>query len=185
MKTALLFLADGFEEVEALAPLDILRRADIFVKTVSIMERKQVHSAHKVTIEADVLWEELTEPDKRADVYILPGGMPGAENLSLHQGLQELLRQANHEGKIIAALCAAPMVLGKLQILQGKEAICYPGFESHLEGARLSERSVVRDGNIITGKGVGVAFPFGYEILRALTDEATVAGLEKQMIWSE
>lgn len=182
MKKVLLFLADGFEEVEALAPLDILRRGGVEVKTVSVTGKEMVESAHQVVVKADTLWENLSENEREADLYFLPGGMPGAQTLTNHAGLQELVQKANQDNKIIAAICAAPMALGKWGLLQGKEAICYPGFETHLNGARVSGESVVRDGNVITGKGVGVAFAFGYKLLEALTGEEEVEELKKKMV---
>ncbi|RRD93534.1 DJ-1/PfpI family protein [Clostridiales bacterium COT073_COT-073] len=184
MKKALLFLADGFEEVEALAPLDILRRAGINLLTVSVTGQKTVKSSHQVVIEADIRLEELSVEQAEADVYILPGGMPGSQTLADCQPLHNLLLQANANGKWIAAICAAPMVLGKLGLLAGKEAICYPGVESKLEGARISDQAVVKDSKVITAKGVGVAFDFGYAILKELADAETVEQLKAQMIYT-
>lgn len=185
MKKVLLFLADGFEEVEALAPLDILRRGGVEVKTVSVTGKEMVTSSHNVVVKADTLWENLSEEEKIADLYFLPGGMPGAQSLTDHSGLQELIKKANHEKRWIGAICAAPMALGKWDLLKGKEAICYPGFESHLVGAKIGKESVVKDDNIITGRGVGVAFSFGYQLLEVLTTKEEVEDLKKKMVVSE
>lgn len=183
MKKVLMFLADGFETVEALAPLDILRRAEIEVITVSVNGQKKVTSTHQVVVEADVILEELSDAQKNADAYILPGGMPGARTLADHQAVIGLINNAYADNKLVAAICAAPMLLGEQNLLNGKNAICFPGFESYLTGVKISEESVVRDGNIITGKGVGVAFEFGYAIVQALKDEAAVKELKQKMIF--
>lgn len=185
MKKALLFLADGFEEVEALAPLDILRRGEVEVLTVSVTGNKKVKGSHNIFVEADILMEDLSEEQVNADAYILPGGMPGAATLSEEPRVQELLLKGNQAGNLIAAICAAPMALGNLNLLNGKEAICYPSFEKHLKGAKISEKSVVKDGNVITAKGVGVAFPFGYMLLEYLVGKEKTEALKEQMIWKD
>ncbi len=184
-KKALVFLADGFEEVEALTPVDILRRGGVEVLLVSVSGRKMVESSHQIRLEADCLLEEMTDAQKEADVYILPGGMPGSTTLAEHKGVQALLLAAGQAGKLLAAICAAPMALGGWGLLQGKEAICYPGFEKFLTGAKISQQRVAKDGNIITGKGVGAGFPFGYAILGELMGEAAVKQLKEQMIWQD
>ncbi|MFV0390693.1 MAG: DJ-1 family glyoxalase III [Paludibacteraceae bacterium] len=166
MKNVFIFLADGFEEIEAIAPIDILRRAEIDVTTVSISADKTVEGAHGVKILADKIFSEVD--CSTSDLLLLPGGGVGTQNLSQHTGLHALLQKQHEEGKLVAAICAAPSVLGKLGILEGKEAICYPGFEDKLTGATLSGNTVVKDGNIITGKGPGVAVPFALKIVEAL-----------------
>lgn len=183
MKKALLFLADGVEEVEALAPLDILRRAGMETLMVSVQAREMITGSHGVRILADCLLDQLRPEDKEADAYILPGGMPGALTLAGHESLHGLLLEANRQGKLVAAICAAPMVLGKLGLLKAKEATCYPGLESELKGAKLSDQPVVLDGNILTAKGVGYAFDFGYGILKALTDAEEVKQLKAKMLY--
>ena len=184
-KTALVFLADGFEEVEALTPVDILRRGGVEVLLVSVSGKKLVESSHAIRLQADYLLEELTDEQKAADAYILPGGMPGAGTLAEHSGVQALVQSGAKAGKLVAAICAAPMALGGWGVLQGKEAICYPGFEKFLTGAKVSSERVVKDGNIITGKGVGAGFLFGYAILGELMGEEVVARLKEQMIWED
>ncbi len=166
MKRVFMFLADGFEEIEAIAPVDILRRAGVDVVTISISDGYEVTGAHGVKILADRLFSDTDFSSN--DLLILPGGGVGTENLSAHTRLNELLKQQHAEGKQIAAICAAPSVLGKLGILNGKEAICYPGFEEKLTGAHISKNSVVKDGSIITGKGPGVAIPFALKIVETL-----------------
>ena len=163
------FLADGFEEIEALATVDILRRADIEVKTVSVTGKKEVAGAHGITVLADILFEEM---DEKANLLILPGGMPGTLNLQAHTPLCDMLVKAAADKTYIAAICAAPSVFGGLGLLKGRNAICYPGFEGELRDAVISEKAgVVTDGNITTAKGMGVAFEFGIELVRALYGE--------------
>lgn len=166
MKKVFIFLADGFEEMEAIAPIDILRRAGIDTVTVSISESKQVEGAHGIIVQADRLFSETDFSTN--DLLLLPGGGVGTQNLGAHSELQNLLLSQHEAGKQIAAICAAPSVLGKLGILAGKEAICYPGFEEKLTGATLSKNAVVKDGNVITGKGPGVAIPFALKIVETL-----------------
>ena len=171
MKKVFIFLADGFEEIEAIAPIDILRRAELDVVTVSISDSKTVTGAHGIKVEADQLFTETTFGEN--DYYVLPGGYDGMLNLSAHQGVNELLKKQHSEGKKLAAICASPSVLGKLGILEGKEAICYPGFEGKLTGAVISKKSVVEDGNVITGKGPGVAVQFALKIVESLKGKET------------
>ena len=138
-----LFLADGFEEIEAITPIDIFRRAGIEVTTISISEEKMVLGAHNIPIVTDKLFTEVDFNDN--DLLYLPGGMPGTRNLQAHEGLKNLLIKQAGENKKIAAICAAPSILGGLGLLEGKEAICYPGFEDQLEGAILSKRKDSRN----------------------------------------
>ncbi len=177
-----LFLADGFEECEALAPLDILRRGGITVKTVGI-GNQFVTGAHGITVKAD-----LTEKDvvlnEELEAVILPGGMPGTTNLENSSTVREAVSFAHKNNKLICAICAAPKILGGMGLLKGKNATCFPGFEKDLAKALLSQKSVVKDGNIITAKGAGVAFDFGFSILKALTNDKTVNDLRLQMQYS-
>ncbi len=159
-----LFLADGFEEIEALATLDILRRADLPVLTVGVTG-ETVTGAHSISVEADISIGEV-EPD-RMEALILPGGMPGTTNLEKSEDVMALLAFAAENNILICAICAAPMILGKKGLLAGKRATCYPGFEKYLTGATL-EKGVIKDGNIITASGAGVALSFGYTICDAL-----------------
>lgn len=179
MSRIYLFLADGFETVEALAPVDVMRRAGIEVVTVSIMKRKEVVSAQNVTVLADVLFEDVNYND--ADALVLPGGGVGTDNLSAHEQLRSQLAEAYTDGKLIAAICAAPMVFGRMGILEGKKATCYPGCESNLFGATYTATPVEQDGNIITACGPGVSFDFGFAIVERLCGGEVVETLRSQM----
>lgn len=166
MKKVALFLANGFEEIEALATVDILRRAQIPVETISVSDTKTVTGAHNVPVIADKLFQEADFSD--VEVLVLPGGMPGAKNLNEHEELKELITKFNGEGKQIAAICAAPMVLGGLGLLKDKRATCYPGFEPELTGAQTTGENVVVDGNITTGRGPGLAFDFALRLVEQI-----------------
>lgn len=163
MKQLLLFLAPGFEEIEAISTIDILRRAGLDVSSVSITGDLRVVGAHGIAIEADILYPEVDF--NQAEMLILPGGMPGTKNLNVHEGLKAALTNFAKAGKPLAAICAAPMILGQLGLLEGKEATCFPGNEVHLKGALLSEYAVVQDGSIITASGPGVAAEFALQIV--------------------
>lgn len=168
-----LFLAEGFEEIEAIAPIDIFRRAGLNVTTISITGDKAVTGAHGITVLADNMFENQNFDSN--SLLFLPGGIPGTTNLDNHAGLKELVKlQAENSGKI-AAICAAPSILGKLELLTNKEAICYPGFENQLYNATLSEKNIVSSGNIYTAKAAGVALEFALTIVSQLkgSDMAT------------
>ena len=160
-----MFLANGFEEIEALCPLDLLRRAGLEVTTVGI-GGEMICGSHGITVAADI--PEGMYADAAPDMIILPGGMPGSKNLDESRTVDVALKAAARRGAYIAAICAAPMVLGHRGLLEGKEAICYPGFEKELTGATISDKKVVRDGNIITAAGMGVALEFGLKLVEAL-----------------
>ncbi len=166
MEKVFLFLAEGFEEIEAVSPIDILRRADIPIITVSIMDKKEVVGAHGITIVADKLFDETDFSEN--SFLILPGGLNGMLNLKSHCKLIELLKKQNEQQNKVAAICAAPSILGELGFLEKREAICYPGFEENLLGAKISSYPVVTDGNITTAKGVGVAIDFALKIVEIL-----------------
>lgn len=158
-------LADGFEEVEALAPIDILRRAGKTVQTVGITGRT-VCGAHGVSIMADVAPAEATG---KIELLLLPGGMPGAANLDRSHASEALLQKALADGAHIGAICAAPFILGKRGLLEGIEAVCYPGFEDELQGAILCpNRRVVTCGRFTTAVGMGAACEFAIALLQAL-----------------
>jgi len=179
MAKVYLFLAEGFEDIEALAPVDILRRAGVDVKTVSVSGDPFVESAHRVMMQADRLFEDTDLSD--ADFLVLPGGMPGATNLNEHAGLRKALKEQVERGGKVAAICAAPMVLGSLGLLKGKRATCYPGFEKYMEGAEYTADICTVDGNVTTAEGPAAAFAFGYAILQQLAGDAPVAQLEEGM----
>ena len=165
MKKAIVFLANGFEEMEALGTVDILRRGGIEVTTVSITTDPVVIGAHNVPVTADTILND-------ADALILPGGMPGASNLNNSEALKEALLQQYREGRIVAAICAAPMVLGGLGLLKGRNATCYPGFEPKLIGANVTGEAVEVSDNVITGKGPGLVMNFGLALVAAIKNDA-------------
>ncbi len=160
------FLADGFELVEAMTPVDMLRRAGADIVTVSITENKAVRASNGVTVMADTTLSRLN--DILPDMIILPGGMPGASNLRACKKVCDLVTACNNKENPIGAICAAPYILGELGLLKGKEAICYPGFESKLIGAKISDKNCVRDGHIITAAGMGAALAFSSELVSLL-----------------
>lgn len=161
------FLADGFETVEALCPVDIMRRAGLDVVTVALESDKLVTSRQNVTLFADIYIEDINDLED-ATLLMLPGGMPGTTNLKNSDRLASLLTEAAEKGIKLAAICAAPSVLGSLGLLKGKKATCYPGFEDELSGAILSDKKVVCDGNFITGAGMGVSLEFALAIVTSL-----------------
>lgn len=162
----IVFLADGFELVEAMCPIDMLRRAGAEVLTVSLNADNTVTSAQGVAVIADATLTTIT--GDLPDMVFLPGGMPGAANLRNNPAVCEMTKAVFAKGGFVAAICAAPFVLGELGLLEGREATCYPGFEDRLIGATLSEKKVVRDGNVITAAGMGAALPFAAELVAAL-----------------
>lgn len=182
MAKVYVFLANGFEDIEALAPIDILRRGGMEVTTVSIHDSNIVTSAHEVSIIADTTFDQVGSFED-ADLLILPGGMPGAQNLKDHQGLSEVILRHNERGGLLGAICAAPMILGGLGLLRGRRATCYPGFEAFLEDADYTAELVTVDGNITTGKGPGAAMAFGYQLLSHFTDNTTVTALQQGMMY--
>ena len=171
MSRVCVFLADGFEEVEGLTVVDLLRRAGEEVMTVSVMGRKEITGSHGITVLADSLFKEVDYSG--VDLVVLPGGMPGTKYLKESEELTELLTEWNGDKKKLAAICAAPSVFGELGFLQGKTAVCYPGFESSLQGAVVGNKCVEVDGHITTSKGPGTAMEF------ALTLIAQLQGVEK------
>lgn len=160
------FFADGFEEIEGLTVVDLLRRAEIEIETVSITDKTEVTSSHNITVKTDKIFSEINI--EKADVLFLPGGVPGTPNLAAHEGLVQALKAFNQSGKRIAAICAAPSILGELGMLHGKKATCYPGYEDKLLGAEYVREKAVTDGNITTARGMGAAIDFGLELIRIL-----------------
>jgi len=166
MKKVFIFLAEGFEETEAIGTIDVMRRGELNVTIVSVTGKSLVTGAHGIVVQSDTLFENTDY--SKGDMLVLPGGTPGAFNLNAHQGLKNLLLQYAIEGKRLAAICAAPLVFGGLDLLQGKKATAYPGFESYLKGAECVKTAVAKDENIITGRGPGFAFDFGLAIVEEL-----------------
>ena len=164
------FLADGFEEVEAIAPVDMLRRAGLEVKTVGV-SGEVISGSHGIKVIPDIDIKNIVLDDN-LEAVILPGGLPGATNLEENADVQKAIDFAAEKGKYICAICAAPQILGHKGLLKGKKAIAYPGFEKELEDAMISEEYVVLDGNFITAKGAGVATEFGLKIVSVLKNQA-------------
>ena len=169
-----LFLANGFEEVEALAPLDILRRAGVEVTTVGV-GGDMIRGAHGITVQADM--PDTMFADADPDMIVLPGGMPGSKNLDESRIVDMALKAAARHDAYLAAICAAPMVLGHRGLLAGKRATCYPGFETELTGATVATEKVVTDGKIITAAGMGVAVEFGLALVTALKGREVAEGI--------
>lgn len=178
---AYIMLATGFEEAEAILPYDILKRARVDVVLVSITGEKRVTSAHGLPVEADALLDESDLSD--GDLLFLPGGMPGAVNLSESRPLAEVIRDYYQAGKYLAAVCAAPMVYGLMGLLEGRKATCYPGFEDKLHGADPVKQTCVRDGQFITGCGAGAGFALGREMAAVLVGEDTADAVLRQMMY--
>lgn len=164
-KHVIILLAKGFEEVEALAPCDVLRRAGAKVSLLSVTDDLTVESSHGVKIVADGLMKDGVG---NYDMIVLPGGMPGTKNLLASEAVCAEVQRASKNGKAIGAICAAPMILGRLDLLQGKQATCFPGFEEDLIGATHLDLPSVIDGNIITGRGAGTAIQFGLSLITVL-----------------
>lgn len=176
-----IFLADGFEEVEGLTVVDLLRRAGMEVETLSIMGREMVTSSHKVTVKADKLAEEAEY--NSFDILVLPGGMPGTLHLGASQIVQDSLKKMREADKWIGAICAAPSVLGEAGFLEGKEAVCYPGFEEKLLGAKVCYDPVKVDGRVITSRGMGTAIEFGLMIIEQLLSKEKAEEIRKGIIY--
>lgn len=173
-------LADGFEEIEAVCIIDVLRRADLDVVVVSVTGKAEVAGAHQIKVMADILFEKLDYDE--IQMIVLPGGMPGSANLDAHDGLKIQIRKFAAENKLLAAICAAPLVFGNLGILEGKQAVCYPGFESYLKGADILEIPVVQSGNLITGRGPGTAIQFALKIVETVVSVEKAELLARQML---
>lgn len=174
-----IFLANGFEEIEGLMVVDLLRRAEIPITTVSIGDSLEVLGTHNISVQADKLYSEVDYSN--AHMLILPGGMPGTKHLGEHEGLKELLVNHNKENKMLAAICAAPSVFGMNGILEGKKATCYPGFEEQLKGAVYTDDKVVQDQNIITSKGLGTALDFALAIIAHNKGKDAVAKIKESV----
>ncbi|MBN1500326.1 MAG: DJ-1/PfpI family protein [Spirochaetes bacterium] len=177
-------LAEGFEEIEALTIIDVLRRADI--ETVSLyLKTEYVNGSHGITVKADMA--AAAADGNQYDAIVLPGGMPGSKNLLESSVVTGLLNQINKKNGFIAAICAAPMVLGHAGLLKGKKAVCFPGYESHLAGAEILKKPVVADGNIITGIGAGAALDFSLKLVEIFKNRETALKLRSamQIFWQE
>lgn len=181
MNKAGIFLADGFEEIEGLTVVDILRRAQIDIRMISINSTKKVTGAHGIVLEADEVLEEADIDS--LELLVLPGGMPGTMHLGACDRLKEALKKADEQKRGIAAICAAPSVLGDLGMLAGKKAVCYPGFESRLAGAEVVYEPVVTDGHITTSRGMGTAIDFALELAARLQGRESADRIGKSIIY--
>lgn len=181
MKQVCVFLADGFEEIEGLTVVDLLRRAEIKVTTVSVTGDYTIHGAHGIDVQADELFENMNY--EKQDMLVLPGGMPGTLNLGAHKGLEVLLRKFYDREKYIAAICAAPSVFGKYGFLNGKKATSYPGYEKMLEGAELVEDAVAVSDFVITSRGMGTAIPFSLTLIELLKGIEKAEEIRRSIIY--
>jgi 4-methyl-5(b-hydroxyethyl)-thiazole monophosphate biosynthesis len=180
MKKAAIFLATGFEELEAVGIIDILRRGGVDVTLITINDQAIVTGAHNIELLSDSFFTEEEFSD--FDALILPGGQPGSNNLKAFKPLGKLLSKFYEQGKLLAAICAAPIVLGDLGLLAGRKATCYPGYEAQLTGATIVDAPFVVDNNIITGKGPGMVLPFALAILDYLEGKAAADDVESGLL---
>lgn len=180
MKNIAVHLAEGFEEIEAISIIDVLRRAELNVEIISVTGKHEVTGSHQIKVIADKLFENVDY--SLIDMIVLPGGMPGATNLNKHAGLRNQIQEFNKNGKPLGAICAAPLVFGQLGLLEDKNATCFPGFEKYLQGARITGTFAETDGNIITGKGAGVAIQFALKIVEKLKGKALADELAQRMV---
>ena len=175
------FLANGFEEIEGLTVVDLLRRAKIYVDTVSIMDDYIVHGAHGINVQTEDLFDEVDFEE--FDMVVLPGGMPGTLNLKEHDGVRYVVKQYAKEGRFVGAICAAPTILKSLGLLEGRRATCYPGVEDEMENVILTETAVVVDDNIITSQGVGTAIDFALKLIEVLDGEEKAKEIAESIVF--
>lgn len=175
------FFADGCEEIEGLTVVDVLRRAKQEVVVISVTGKQEITGSHKIRFQADQLFEEVDFSE--LDGVVLPGGIPGTPNLQAHAGVDRIIKAFAEEGKLVAAICAAPSVLGEAGILKGKKATCHPGFEEKLLGAEWIEQTAVTDGNIITSRGMGTAVDFSLAIVDYVAGAEEVAHVRKGLVY--
>ncbi len=183
MKICYVFLAEGFEEIEALTVVDLLRRARLKVETVSIAGTDMVTGSHAISVKADTKIEDVNL--RQAGMLVLPGGMPGTKNLAECTELIEMLREFDETNRRIAAICAAPSILGELGLLKNKKAVCYPGNEEKLLGAEVLKEEVVTDGNITTSRGMGTAIPFGLELIKLIVSETEAGAMKNKIVYRQ
>lgn len=181
MAVVYVIFAEGFEEIEGLTVVDLLRRAQIDVMMTALENDREVTGAHGIRVSMDTALKDVNLNQTRA--LILPGGMPGSKNLGESELLAELLKAADEKGITIGAICAAPSVLGDIGILSGKDAVCYPGFESRLKGAKVKYEAVAIDGNIITSRGMGTAIDFGLALITRFAGEEKAKEIAEAIIY--
>jgi 4-methyl-5(b-hydroxyethyl)-thiazole monophosphate biosynthesis len=175
-------LAEGFEEIEAVTIIDVLRRAEIESITVSVSGTYTVTGSHGITIKSDELFEEVDY--ELIKMIILPGGMPGIKNLNSHEGLKKQILEFYKNRKPLAAICAAPLILGQLNLLEQKKATCYPGFENHLHHANITGKNSEVDGNIITGKGAAAAMEFSLRLVEFLKGREKAETVAEKLLFA-
>lgn len=181
MSKVYIFLADGFEDIEGLTVVDLMRRADIDIQTVSIKETREVTTSHGITLMTDRLFSETDFRD--ADMLVLPGGMPGTRHLGACEPLTALLKEHYEKGGRIAAICAAPSVFGTLGFLDGRKATAYPSFMDKLGDAQPVTDSVVVDGNVTTSRGMGTAIDFGLALIAQLLSEEKAREIAESIVY--
>lgn len=177
------FFGTGYEEIEGLTTVDLLRRVGVETETVSVMEERTVTGSHGIPVVMDKMIGEVDFAS--LDMIVLPGGMPGTRKLEACEALMEQVDKFVAEGKAVCAICAAPSILGHRGHLQGKKAIAFPGFEDQLTGAELVYEPAVRDGNIITGRGMGGSIDFALKIVAYMTDEETAKALGEKIVYTK
>lgn len=183
MNKVFVFLADGFEEIEGLTVVDLLRRADIDTVTVSVGDSKSIIGSHHIEVKADIMFHEVLEAE--GAMFVLPGGLPGTLHLKEHEGLAKLLKKAYANGKYIAAICAAPTVLEACGLLEGKKATSYPTMEKELKSADYQTDKVVVDQNIITSRGMGTAIEFAGKMVEILRGTQAKEELLKSIVYGD
>lgn len=181
MKRVAVFFADGFEEIEALTVVDILRRAKIDVTMVSMKGIKEVYGAHKIAVVTERFIDDVNY--EIIDMLVLPGGVPGTTRLAESKPLQKIIKKFYDNGKCIAAICAAPSIFGTMGLLEGKRATCYPGYEDKLKGATVEDAAVVTDGNIITGRAMGSAVEFSLALVEKLEGKELADSIAKSIVF--
>ncbi|MBQ0001354.1 MAG: DJ-1/PfpI family protein [Clostridiales bacterium] len=182
MSTVYVFLADGFEDIEGLAVVDLLRRAKVETRTVSIKDTKEVQTSHGITLYTDLLFCETDFSD--AAILVLPGGLKGTQNLQAYEPLTTMLQEFYGAEKKIAAICAAPSIFGALGFLKGRNATSYPSFMEKLDGAILSTERVVKDGHVITSRGMGTAIDFGLALIAELCGQEKADEIAAQIVYN-
>ena len=181
MSKVAVLLAQGFETIEALTVVDVLRRAKIECHMISL-DKEVVTSAHKIQVKADTIFSDVIMNDY--DMVVLPGGMPGSKNLRDDERVIDTIKKFNDQNKFIASICAGPIALGKAGVLEGKNATCYPSYEDELTGCNFKEDNIVRDGNILTARGPAITLPFSYEILKMLGFEKEAENISNSMLYN-
>ncbi len=177
------FFAEGYEEIEALTVVDICRRAELEVQMVSVSGQQMVNGSHGIGVRMDMLFEEVDFDS--LDMIVLPGGMPGTKNLEAHQGLMDQVDAFDRAGRYLAAICAAPSILGHRGILKGRKAGCYPGWEEHLEEALISQDEATTDGHVITGRGMGCAISFSLAIVAKLLGQEQADQVARAIVYRD